>query len=334
MSDDEKAAMDAPSTSPVTPCRTCGGPTIGWGKDKHGNPRRYCKGCKLSFGIIPPRPLGAMRISPEQATLCLSLLTEGSSIRSTERITGVHRDTIMRLLVVAGAKAETVLDTLVRGVEVNDVQADEIWGFVAMKEKTKNRKKIDDPKIGDAYTFVGIERTSKLVLAHHLGRRTSEDADVFSSKLSTAVSTDRFQMSTDGFDGYPAPLENHLGAQIDYGMIIKIFSGSANRLDGARRYSPPSIIGVEKLVVSGNPEESLICTSHIERQNLTMRMQLRRLTRLTNGFSKKWKNLKAALALHFWNYNFCWMHSSIRMTPAMKAGIAKKPLRVADLIAA
>jgi IS1 family transposase/transposase-like protein len=321
---------DTPTTSPA--CRTCGGPTIGWGKDKHGNPRRYCKGCKKSFGIIPARPLGAMRISPEQATLCLSLLTEGSSIRSTERITGVHRDTIMRLLVVAGAKAETALNTLVRGVEVKDVQADEIWGFVAMKEKTKNRKQIDDPQIGDAYTFVGIERTSKLVLAHHIGRRTSEDANVFAAKLSTAVNGDRFQMSTDGFEGYPEALENHLGAQIDYAMIIKSFSG--NGLDGERRYSPPSIISTEKRAISGNPEEDRICTSHVERQNLTMRMQLRRLTRLTNGFSKKWKNLKAALALHFWNYNFCWMHSSIRMTPAMKAGISKKPLRVADLIAA
>lgn len=324
--------MNADTSTTAPACRTCGGPTIGWGKDAHGNPRRYCKGCKKSFGIIPPRPLGAMRISPEQATLCLSLLTEGSSIRSTERITGVHRDTVMRLLVVVGTKAETVLNTLVRGVEVKDVQADEIWGFVAMKEKTKNRKKIDDPQIGDAYTFVGIERTSKLVLAHHIGRRTSGDASVFAAKLSTAVNGDRFQISTDGFEGYPAALENHLGSQIDYAMIIKSFSGEG--LDSERRYSPPSIISTEKRVISGNPEESMVCTSHVERQNLTMRMQLRRLTRLTNGFSKKWKNLKAALALHFWNYNFCWMHSSIRMTPAMKAGISKKPLRVADLIAA
>jgi IS1 family transposase/transposase-like protein len=324
--------MDADTSTPAPACRTCGGPTIGWGKDAHGNPRRYCKGCKKSFGIIPPRPLGAMRISPEQANLCLSLLTEGSSIRSTERITGVHRDTVMRLLVVAGTKAETVLNTLVRGVEVKDVQADEIWGFVAMKEKTKNRKKIDDPQIGDAYTFVGIERTSKLVLAHHIGRRTSGDANVFAAKLSTAVNGDRFQISTDGFEGYPAALENHLGAQIDYAMIIKSFSGEG--LDSERRYSPPSIISTEKRVISGSPEESMVCTSHVERQNLTMRMQLRRLTRLTNGFSKKWENLKAAIALHFWNYNFCWMHSSIRMTPAMKAGIAKKPLRVSDLIAA
>jgi hypothetical protein len=141
----------------------------------------------------------------------------------------------------------------------------------------------------------------------------------------------RFQLTTDGFDAYPSAVESRFGADLDYAQLIKTYG---NDMSDERRYSPPSIIGVEKRAISGDPDEAKVCTSHIERQNLTMRMQLRRLTRLTNGFSKKWENLKAALALHFWNYNFCWMHSTIRMTPAMKAGVARKPMAVADLVAA
>ena len=149
--------MDA--SNPIdTSCRTCGEPTIGWGKDKHGNPRRKCRACRSTFGIIPERPLGTMRLDLDKATLCLSLLTEGSSIRSTERVSGVHRDTIMRLLRVAGAKCEDLLSRLVRGVDAHDVQADELWCFVGMKEKTKVRKGIEDSEVGDAYTFLAIER--------------------------------------------------------------------------------------------------------------------------------------------------------------------------------
>jgi IS1 family transposase/transposase-like protein len=323
--------MDAPATTPTVPvCRSCGGRTIRWGRDRAGHPRHRCKACGATVAVVPPRPLGRMRLDPARATLCLSMLTEGSSIRSTERVTGVHRDTITRLLVVAGRKAEALLNALVSGVEVKDVQADEIGGFVGMKEKTKVKKGITTDKIGDAYTFVAVERSSKIALAHHLGRRTSEDTHRFMVKLDGATEG-RFQLTTDGFDAYPAAVESRLGAGVDFAQLIKTYR---NDMSDERRYSPPSIIGAEKRAVSGDPDESNVCTSHVERQNLTMRMQLRRLTRLTNGFSKKWENLRAALALHFWNYNFCWMHSAIRCTPAMAAGVARKPLRVADLIAA
>lgn len=275
-----------------------------------------------------------MRISIEDATLCLSLLTEGNSIRSTERVSGVHRDTIMRLLRVAGAKCETLLNRLVRGVEVKDVQADELWCFVGMKEKTKSRKGIADPELGDAYTFIALERESnKLALSFHLGRRTAEDTSLFMAKTAAAVRTDsRFQLTTDGFNGYPAAVEQHLGGAADYAQLIKIFGQEVT--DSERRYSPPSIIGTEKVVVSGTPEEDRICTSHVERTNLHVRMQMRRFTRLTNAFSRKRDNLRAALALHFAAYNFTWMHSGIRMTPAMKAGIARKPWAVRDLLLA
>jgi transposase-like protein/IS1 family transposase len=321
------------STSILNPiaCRSCGEPTIGWGKDKAGNPRRKCKACRSTFGLIQARPLGAMRIDLDRAVLILSLLTEGTSIRSAERISGTHRDTIMRLLRKAGEKCESLMDRLVRRVPVEDVQADELWCFVGMKERTKKIKKNTDPEMGDAYTFVGIERNSKLALAHHMGRRTSEDASIFTAKLAAATSG-AFQLSTDGFNGYPGAIEQHLGGRVDYGMLVKTYSSET--MDAERRYSPAQIISAEKVVVSGAPKEERICTSHVERTNLHIRMQMRRFTRLTNAFSRKRDNLRAALALHFAAYNFTWMHRSIRCTPAMAAGIARKPWTVRDLLTA
>jgi len=324
--------MDASTPTPAPVCRTCGGRTIGWGKDRQGNPRRFCKACKVSFSIVPARPLGTMRLDLGKATLVVSLLTEGSSIRSAERVSGVHRDTICRLLRVVGGKCADLLGRLVQGVQVADVQCDELWSVVRMKEKTKVKKGITDPEIGDAYTFLGMERTSKLLLAHHVGRRTSEDANIFAAKLSTAVCGDRFQISTDGFEPYVGALDRHLGGQIDFAQIIKSFSGTG--LDSERRYSPPSIIGVEKRVVSGDPEESRVCTSHVERLNLHVRMMSRRFTRLTTGFSKKRVNLKAAVALFAASYNLCWSHRTLKgCTPAMAAGLVRKPWSVADLLA-
>jgi IS1 family transposase/transposase-like protein len=336
--------MDAPSTPAAAPegiaCRSCGGRTIGWGKDLHGNPRRRCKVCLATFGIIPPRPLGSMRIDMEKAVQCLSMLTEGCSIRSVERLSGIHRDTIMRLLRKAGTKCETLLNSLVRGVEVKDVQADELWCFVGMKEKTKVRKGKTDPELGDAYTFIGLERGSKLALAWHLGRRTSDDASRFMAKLSAAAACPKgkagedlpYQLTTDGFNAYPEAVARHLGGDVDYGMLIKTYSSET--VDNERRYSPPHIIATEKIAVSGSPDPAKVCTSHVERTNLHVRMQMRRFTRLTNAFSRKRENLRAALALHFAAYNFTWMHSSIRMTPAMKAGITRKPWALRDLLLA
>jgi transposase-like protein/IS1 family transposase len=318
----------------VTPNKTdCHhGQTIGWGKDRQGNARRRCKNCGKVLSLVAPRPLGRMRISLDDATLVLSLLTEGSSIRSAERVSGIHRDTIGKLLRLAGEKCEALLSRLVRNVEAKDVQADELFCFVAMKEKTRVRKGIEDLEIGDAYTFLAIERDSKLLLAHHVGRRTSEHANLFAAKLSAAVGSDRFQISTDGLDAYPAALEAHLGGRIDYGQIIKTFSGEG--LDSERRYSPPSIIATEKRVISGTPDEAKVCTSHVERLNLHVRMMSRRFTRLTTGFSKKRSALKAAVSVFAASYNLCWRHSALRMSPAMHAGLTRKVWTVRDLLTA
>ncbi|MCH7666879.1 MAG: IS1 family transposase [Acidobacteria bacterium] len=272
-----------------------------------------------------------MRIKMDKVLLVLSLLVEGSAVRSIERVTGVHRDTILRLMVYIGERCERFIAEKIKGVPVKDVQADEIWGFVGMKEKTKVKKRIHDAQLGDAYTFVGIERDSKLVLAWHLGRRTALNTDAFMEKLERATSG-RFQLTTDGFPAYPDAVNYHLGTRTDYAMLTKKY-GHEDKNE--RRYSPPSIISTEKTYVHGDPNWDRVCTSHVERSNLTMRMHIRRLTRLTISFSRKWKNFRAALALYFAWYNFCRSHRSLSgCTPAMVAGLTRKPWSMAELLAA
>lgn len=301
------------------------------GKNRNGSQRWNCKPCKRTWTEPRDKPLGKMRLRDDKALLVLSLLVEGSSIRSIERITGVHRDTILRLLVYVGERCERFMASKISNVPVKDVQCDEVWGFVGMKERTRAKKRLSNTQLGDAYTFVGIERESKLVLAWHLGRRTALHTDVFAEKLEHATAG-RFQLTTDGFGAYPDALHYHLGTRADYGILVKKY-GHEDKDE--RRYSPPSIIGTDKTIGFGNPNQDRICTSHVERNNLTMRMHIRRLTRLTNAFSRKWSNLKAALALYFCWYNFCRSHSSLSgCTPAMVAGIARRPWSMADLLTA
>lgn len=256
------------------------------------------------------------------------MLLEGMSIRSVERITGVHRDTIMRLLVTAGKKCERLLDNRIRNVPVSDVQCDEIWGYCRKKEQHKWMFEAKHKDIGDAYTFVAFERHSKLVLTWHLGRRDKPSTIVFVEKLRKATSENRFQVTTDGFRPYEDAIDTALVDRVDYAQLVKVY---ANPRDGEARYSPGEVIGAVPYQIVGNPDKERICTSHVERANLTMRMQIRRLTRLTNAFSKKWENLKAALALYFAWYNFCRIHRTIRMTPAMEAGIADHVWSISEL---
>ncbi|HEX4956514.1 MAG TPA: IS1 family transposase [Thermoanaerobaculia bacterium] len=323
--------METTHTCPA--CPKCSAPSVRWGKDANNHQRFRCSDCKATFAERPARPLGSMRIPFDRAVLCLSILTEGGSIRSAERITGTHRDTICRLLVKVGGKCEALLESLVCAVQVENVQADELWSYVGMKERTKSKQGIVDPKLGDAYCFVGMDADSKLVLAHHLGRRTSQHADLFAEKLALAIDPEqRFQLSSDSWGGFPAAFEYHFGNRVDYGTILKEFGSPG--ADELRRYAPPQLIGVEKTVVSGAPDEEKICTSHVERNNLTIRTSMKRMTRLTCAFSKKWENLRAALALNFAAYNLCRTHRSIRMTPAMKAGVTRAPWTLAQLVAA
>jgi IS1 family transposase len=271
-----------------------------------------------------------MILADDKALMCLNLLVEGNSVRSTERITGVHRDTILDLLILVGERCEHLLEERITGLAVRDVQCDEIWGFVGMKQKMKNFLGIDSEELGDAYCFIAIERQTKLILAWHLGQRTRPHTVAFTEKLARATSGS-FQISTDGFIPYRDAVVYSLGGQyVDFAQVVKVYGVTR---EGEQRYSPAEVIDCIKTPIFGDPDPARICTSHIERQNLTVRMSMRRMTRLTNAFSKKWLNHKAAYALYFAHYNFCRVHSSLRVTPAMEAGITDHIWRLSELLA-
>lgn len=310
-------------------CKDCDGQTKKHGKDRKGNQRYRCLVCDRTFIEPQDNLLGKMHLSEDKALLCLNLLVEGSSVRSIERITGVHRDTVLSLLEKVGKRCIWLQETLVRDVQVKFVEADEIWSYVAMKEKTKHANQIESDKIGSAYTFTAIESESKLIVAWHLGTRTEQHAFTFLKKLRDAVAPDaEFQLSTDAFPGYHQNVPFVLGRQVHYGQVVKTY---ASNPDG--RYSPAVCTGCKKQKKFRNPIKERISTSIVERQNLTMRMSMRRFTRLTNAFSKKWENLEYSIALHFAHYNFCRSHKSLDgATPAMAANLTKTIWSLRDLI--
>ena len=228
------------------------------------------------------------------------------------------------------ARAFRLLAELVTDVEVHDVETSELWAFVGMKETTRERLGLGDPRVGDAYAFLAMERDSKLILAWHLGRRTAEHTDAFAEKLGRATAG-RFQLTTSGLAAYREAVSFHLGERTDYATLVKEV-GPGKGSDEGRRL-PPRIVGVKKNRVHGDPDPARVCTSHAERGALTFRMQSRRFTRRTNAFSKSWRHHRAALALQLAHYNLCWMHASIRMTPAMKAGVVGRPWKLEELLA-
>lgn len=271
-----------------------------------------------------------MYISQDRAVIALQLLLEGNSIRSTERITNMDRNTILSLIEKAGDRCLTLFVEKIANLNVVDVQADEIWGFVQKKEGHK--KEHDSANVGDAYCFVGMERNTKLVLAFHLGRRTAKSTDEFIGKLAYAVSPDcRFQLTTDGFGPYVSAVKMILRDRVDFAQQIKVYGASR---DGEQRYSPAEVVDVVTNEIAGRPRKERISTSHVERQNLSIRMGMRRMTRLTNAFSKKWANLEAAYAIWFAYYNFCRVHRTLRVTPAMESGLTDHIWTIAELISA
>lgn len=273
-----------------------------------------------------------MRVPLDNAVRVLQLLLEGMSVRSAERVTGVHRDTILRLLVLAGDRCQRLMSEKIKAVPVDDVEVDEIWGYVYKKEGHKWDSERENDRIGDAYCFIAMERTSKLVLTHYLGKRTAESTDQFIARLRLATdATRRYQLTSDGFAAYKGAVKSYLRGCVDFAQLVKVY---ASPREGEQRYSPAEVVDAVPEIVTGNPNRKRICTSHIERQNLSIRMGMRRMTRLTNAFSKKWENLEAAYALWFAFYNFCRIHKSLRVTPAMESGLADRPLTLKDLILA
>jgi IS1 family transposase len=264
----------------------------------------------------------------EKLVLCLRMLLEGNSIRSTERLTGVHRDTIMYSMADAGHACEDFLAERIQGIAVEDVQADEIWGFVGCKEKTRLLKNRPEDVFGDCYCYTAIERNTKLIIAWHVGKRCPEDTYEFAGKLRRAT-VGEFQLTTDGYTPYRTAIPATFGSSLDFAQLHKEYGAAEDE----RRYSPPVVTGITINIRTGDPEPSSICTSHVERHNRQIRMQTRRMTRLTDAHSKKWGHHEAALALFFAYYNFCRVHGTLKTTPAIAAGLTDHVWSVQELLA-
>lgn len=312
-------------------CPSCNAKAKKFGKDRQGHQRFRCLNCKKTFIESYARPLGDMRLPLEKAVAVVQHLVEGCSIRITERITGVEKRTILALLARIGPRCARLLEQRVRALSVKDVECDEVWGWVGMKEKTKKKNGKDSPQIGDAWCFVGMECHTKLILAWHLGRRTEADTVAFTEKLAHATQGP-FQISTDGFPAYRNAVALSLGAQrVDFAQVVKVY---AQKHEDEARYSPADCVGICKCSVHGNPDMARAGTSRIERQNLSLRMGMRRMTRLSNAFSKKWANLQHAYALQFAFYNFCRVHQTLRVSPAVQSGITDHIWTISELILA
>jgi IS1 family transposase len=263
----------------------------------------------------------------EKQVYAISALAEGASIRSIERITGIHRDTVMRLGVRVGQGCKRILDTTMRNLRCDYIQLDEIWGFIAKKRRNAQA---GEENAGDVWTFVAIDPKSKAVPCFEVGQRDSETANQFVLDLSSRLAN-RVQISSDSMSAYIEAIELGFGSNVDYGQIVKTYL-SEKPLPASSRYSPPPILSVKQWSIVGYPEKGNISTSIIERQNLTMRMHCRRLTRLTNAFSKKLDNFKAAIALHFAYYNLVKIHRTIRMTPAMAIKATDRLWSISELV--
>ncbi len=269
------------------------------------------------------------RLSIDRQARIIHALVEGNSIRSIERMTDTHRDTIMRLSVRVGEGCATLMDREMRGLQCQRVQVDEIWAYVGKKQR--NLTLADDRSLlGDMWTFVALDPDTKLVPSYLVGKRDLPHATAFLSDLSERL-TNRVQLSSDGLKAYVEATERVFGGDVDYGQIVKIYDAEPA---GAGRYRPPHVVRADKSVIVGRPSQAHISTSLVERQNLTMRMCMRRFTRLTNAFSKKVENLRAAVGLHFAHYNFVRIHKTLRITPAMAAGVSNRLWTMDDLIAA
>lgn len=249
----------------------------------------------------------------------LAMLCEGSSMRSISRVADVSINTVTKLLVDAGETCLAIHDEHVRGVKSANVQCDEIWSFNYCKQGNLPKATNAPLDSGDVWTWTGIDSDSKLIVSYFVADRTTHSAIQFMDDLRARLAG-RVQLTTDGHHAYLRAVEGAFGDDVDYARLVKLYGPTPGGVAG--RYSPPTCIGARKMVVTGKPDPALVSTSYVERQNLTMRMSMRRFTRLTNGFSKKLDNHVHALALYFAFYNFCRIHKTLKVSPAMAAGIA------------
>jgi IS1 family transposase len=270
---------------------------------------------------------GMNRLSGEQRKRVLASLVEGNSIRATMRMTGVARNTVTKLLVDLGTVCSIHQDHVMRDLPCERIQCDEIWSFVGMKQKNVPDEKVGEFGYGDVWTWVAIDADTKLVPSYRVGSRDIADAREFIADLAKRL-RHRVQLTTDGNRAYLSAVDRAFKGDIDYAMLVKIY-GSEGK---PGHYSPPVCLGAVPETITGNPNGQHISTSYVERQNLTMRMSMRRFTRLTNAFSKKVENLAAAVSIHFFHYNFCRVHQTLGTTPAVAAGITDHAWSLDEMI--
>ena len=267
-------------------------------------------------------------LNTDKQIAIIGALTEGSSIRSIERMTGVHRDTIMRLGVRVGQGCTALMDAKMVNLPCQRLELDEIWGFVGKKERSVRMG--DSPEVGSVWTWCAIDADTKLVPAFMVGQRSTQAATAFAQDLAGRM-RNRVQLSTDGYHGYAEAIRRSFGQNVDYGQIVKIYGAYAF---GERRYSTSGVLESTKSVMTGAPTHDLISTSYVERLNATTRLHMRRLTRLTLAFSKKHENFVAAVGLHFAFYNFVKRHNTVKTTPAVAAGVTDKQWSIGELLEA
>jgi IS1 family transposase len=270
------------------------------------------------------------RLDNARRSQVIRCLVEGTSIRATVRMTGVAKKTVMRLLCEIGEVCREYQDSAFRNLGCRRLQLDEIWSFCGAKEKNLPKEERGTLGRGDVWTWVAIDADTKLVPSWLVGKRDTECAIEFVNDLAARVKY-RVQITSDGHRPYLVAVEEAFGATVDYAMLIKVY-GKPLTEGNDTRYSPPECIGIETKIISGDPDAKHISTSYIERQNLTMRMHMRRFTRLTNAFSKKIENHAAAIALHYMHYNFCKIHQTLRVTPAMAAGVTDRVWDAEDVV--
>lgn len=260
----------------------------------------------------------------------LSLLCEGSSMRSISRVADVSINTVTKLLEDAGEACLAAHDKLVRNVQSRRVQCDEIWSFCYAKERNAETTKSMIDGAGDVWTWTALDADSKMILAYFVGDRSGQSAMALMDDLQKRLSN-RIQLTTDGHKAYVEAVEGAFGGDVDFAQLVKMYGDSPDK-ENQKRYSPAECTGTRKLKIEGNPNIKDVSTSYVERQNLTIRMSMRRFTRLTNGFSKKLENHIHALALYFMFYNFVRIHKTLKVTPAMAAGVADRLWSMEDVV--
>ncbi|MEM6546273.1 MAG: IS1 family transposase [Pseudomonadota bacterium] len=271
------------------------------------------------------------KLDSKTRALIIRLLVEGNSIRATARIADVSKNTVNKLLIDAGKACEKFHDEHVREVKASVIQCDEIWSFCYAKAKNVATAKTAPEGAGDTWTWTAIDSESKLIVSYMVGGRDGEYAIGFMDDLRSRLAN-RVQLTTDGHKAYLEAVEGAFGGDVDYAQLVKLYGGTTGTQGHEKKYSPAECTGIRKTRVEGSPDPKLVSTSHVERQNLTMRMHMRRFTRLTNAFSKKVENHAHAVALHFTYYNFVRVHQTLKVTPAMQAGLTDRLWDISDLV--